>query len=65
MKKMVKNNRLRCLINKKIHFLGRMFATEMCSQPITGWTEAIALDKFLDEPIYVTICQGMNIIEFE
>jgi hypothetical protein len=27
---------------------------------MTGWTEAIALDKFLDETIYATICHGMN-----
>ncbi len=33
----------------------------MCNYAITGWTEAIALDKFLDETIYATICHGMHI----
>jgi hypothetical protein len=32
----------------------------MCNYALTGWTEAIALDKFLDETIYAAICHGMN-----
>ena len=34
----------------------------MCSYPVTGWTEAIAVDKFLDETVYATICHGMKIL---
>jgi len=32
----------------------------MCNSAMTGWTEAIALDNFLDETIYATVCHGMN-----
>ena len=28
---------------------------------MTEWTEAIALDRFFDETVYVTICQSMKI----
>ncbi|CAF0815287.1 unnamed protein product [Rotaria sp. Silwood1] len=35
----------------------RITATDICGHTSTGWTEAIAVDKFFDETIYATICQ--------
>ncbi|CAF3489155.1 unnamed protein product [Adineta steineri] len=34
----------------------RVLATDMCDYTSSGWTEAIALDKFLEDTIYATIC---------
>ncbi|CAF0779410.1 unnamed protein product [Rotaria sordida] len=34
----------------------RIVATDMCSHMSTGWTEAIALERFCDEPVYAAIC---------
>ncbi len=45
----------------KLKFSGRTLATDLCNYGITGWTEAIALDQFYDEPVYATICHGRNI----
>ncbi|CAF0886156.1 unnamed protein product [Adineta ricciae] len=35
---------------------GRILATDMCNNGTTGWTEAIALDRFVDETVYAAIC---------
>ncbi|CAF2395272.1 unnamed protein product [Rotaria sp. Silwood2] len=35
---------------------GRIVATDICGHMPTGWTEAIALDKFFDETVYAAIC---------
>ena len=41
--------------------LGGILATDMSNHGVQGWTEAIALDRFSEETVYATICQGMKI----
>ena len=46
---------------KENEYLARLLATDICGNVTTGWSEAIALDKFQEETVYATICHGKNI----
>lgn len=48
----------------KYSFLGGILETETCNHATTGWTEAIAIDKFFDEMAYAVICRGMKMINY-
>lgn len=62
---MVKENRLIWIwwIKRNYFFLGRTLGTDLNNYSMIGWTEAIAVDKFLDETVNATICHGMKMID--
>lgn len=44
-----------------LEYLDRVLVTDMSNHGVQGWTEAIALDRFFEETVYATICQGRKI----
>ena len=60
MKKRVMHRNRSIELNNTL-FIDRILATEISNSGNTGgWTEAIALERFLDETVYAAICHGMR-----